>query len=416
MTQKTATLLLFILTSLLCLAGCPAGADAEIEIGAPVGLRADIPEAAAQPPVRLLISSVGDVMVHQSQITAQYDNASDTYDFHNNFKYVKKYIEGADLALCNLETTFGGKPYAGYPLFSAPDALAPALKDTGFDVVITANNHLLDRGVSGLKGTIEVLRANGLTPLGSRTSPDEPQYVILDVKGVKIGILAYTYATASSSGGLLVNGSAISAAAEGLVNYFRYSHLDDDLAAIKGTADEARSAGADIIIVYYHWGEEYQLRSNERQRYIAGKTVADIGADMIFASHPHTPQEVGFITNSVTGRQVPVFFSMGNFISNQRTETLSAPNVRYTEIGVIARVELDFDIENREILSLSAKAVPTWVDKYKAGGRDIYAIIPLDDEMDGNETLAASGHLSRARKALEDARGVLGEMEGAGDL
>jgi poly-gamma-glutamate synthesis protein (capsule biosynthesis protein) len=312
------------------------------------------------------------------------------------------------LALCNLETTFGNKPYAGYPLFSAPDELAPALKNAGFDVAVTANNHLMDRGLAGLRRTIDVLRGNGLIHVGSRGEPDAPQYVIVDVKDVKVAVLAYTYASSSASGGLLINGASVSKEAEALINYFRYDRLDEDLTRIGETAAEAKSAGADIVIVYYHWGEEYQLSSNARQRYIAERTVKDMDVDMIFASHPHTLQEIGFITNDRTGRDVPVFYSMGNFISNQRVETLTAPNVRYTEIGMIARVELEYDTESKELKYLSVKAVPTWVEKYKSGGKDIYAIIPLDGELTANETLAASGHLTRAQKALEDARGILG--------
>ena len=368
-------------------------------------------EGSSQPPekepLQLLISCVGDVMVHKSQISAQYDAGSDSYDFNNNFIYVKKYIEDSDLAICNLETTFGGKPYAGYPLFSAPDELAPALKKTGFDVALTANNHIMDRGIAGLERTLEVLRENGIASTGVRAETETPRYVIVAVKGVKIGVIAHTYAATSTSGALLLNGSAVPGGAADLINYFRYEYLDEDLEKIKGTVDEVKAAGADIIIAYYHWGDEFQLKSNELQRYIAERTASDMDVDMIFASHPHTLQEIASFTNKKTGRQIPVFYSMGNFISNQRVETLDAPNSKYTETGIIARVRLEYDEDKGVITNVSADAVPIWVDKYKSGGRDEYAVIPLDGDMDQNATLAISGHLSRAQKAREDAAAIL---------
>ena len=365
-------------------------------------------EAADIPPISIVVTCVGDVMVHKSQIAAQYDSSTDTYDYSNNFVYVKKYIENSDLALCNLETTFGGKPYTGYPVFSAPDELAKALKATGFDVAMTANNHMMDRGVSGLTRTISVLQENGILATGSREEPGQPEYVIIDVNGVKVCVIAYTYAASSSSGDLLINGSAVSRDAAFLINYFRYDHIDEDLQKINGAVNEAKKAGADIVIVYYHWGEEFQLKPNERQRYIAERTAGSMDVDIIFASHPHTPQEISSVASGKTGVQVPVYYSLGNFISNQRVETLDVMNKKYTEIGAIARVVIDYDKEEGEIVRIDAAAIPTWVEKYRVGGRDIYAVVPLDEGLEANESLAASGHLGRAKKAWEDANGILG--------
>ena len=400
--------LIFLLILLSALTGCPAdqASPNDFQAASPERVEtAEEPEVIKNEPIPLLISCVGDVMVHLSQINAQYDSASDTYDFSNNFLYITKYIEGSDLALFNLETTFGGRPYTGYPVFSAPDELAKALRSAGFNIAITANNHMLDRGESGLRRTNEVLRDNGFLVTGSvENGEQEPRYVIAEAKGLKIAVVAHTYA----SGNLLLNGSAVPKGTASLINYFRYDHIDEDLDMIKEIVAEAKNAGADIVIAYYHWGEEYQLKSNEFQRYIAGKTVNEIGADIIFASHPHTLQEIDFITNEATKKRVPVFYSMGNFISNQRVETLDVPNSRYTEIGIIAQVNLEYDENAGEITCLSAGAIPIWVEKYKSNGRDTYVIIPLDDDLESNETLAASGHLNRAKKAWEDANAILG--------
>jgi len=365
------------------------------------------PIVAGLEPVSLKISCVGDVMVHKTQIPSQYDSATGAYDYNNNFQYVKKYIENSDLSLFNLETTFGDKPYTGYPTFSAPDELASALKNAGFTVAITANNHMLDRGIVGLKRTLDVLLASGFVTAGSRMEQEQARFAIADVKGIKVGVVAYTYAVSGAQGNLLVNGSAVSEESASLINYFRYAQIDEDLARVKATVDEARNAGAQVVIVYYHWGEEYQLRANHWQRYMAQQTVDNMDVDMIFASHPHTLQEMAPFTKAGTDKQVPVFFSMGNFISNQRLETLDNPYSRYTEIGVIAQVDLEYDLEEEKITAIQMSAIPTWVEKYKSGGKDVYAVIPLDENLDTNEALSVSGHLSRAKKALEDARGIL---------
>ena len=354
-------------------------------------------------PMELSIVCVGDVMVHRSQIASQYDSDSKTYNYDNNFQYVKKYIEAADLALCNVETTFAGGTPSGYPSFNAPDALADALANAGFDVGITSNNHLYDKGLAGMKRTLRILRQAGLATAGTRL-PWEKNYALMDVKGVKVAIVAYTYETPSNGGRSTINGVILSDEAKELTNSFNYEVLDQDLEKIKATIDAAREKGADIVVCYYHWGEEYQRSPNPWQIYIAEQTVA-MGADVIFGSHPHVLQRVDVLENEETGKQVPVFYSMGNFLSNQRAETL---NNRYTEQGMIARAILSYDPVTKDVELVGADAMRTWLDKYKSGEKDVYAIIPLDSELEENEALKASGHLHRAIQASEDVEAVLG--------
>ncbi|MCB6992768.1 CapA family protein [bacterium 210820-DFI.6.37] len=364
--------------------------------------------AEPEPPKETQLSflCVGDVMSHSPQTTAQYDASEGKYNYDNNFKYVKDYIESADLALCNVETTFAGKPYTGFPYFSAPDALATALANAGFDVGITSNNHMADKGLDGILRTKEVLEKKGLATVGSVMEEDEPRYLIQEVKGVKVGIVAYTYETGSGSGSVSINGSVVSDEVAAHINSFNFNTLDEDLDKIKTAIDGAKDAGAEIIIAYYHWGEEYQREANQFQKKLAQKTV-DLGADIIFASHPHVLQGAEYLTPSdsqLQDKKVPVFYSMGNFISNQRSETLGN---RYTEEGLMAQVSLTYK-EGEGITDLSMSGIPTWVDKYYSGGKQVYEIIPLDEGVNENESLTASGHLSRAKQALEDANGILG--------
>jgi poly-gamma-glutamate synthesis protein (capsule biosynthesis protein) len=135
------------------------------------------------------------------------------------------------------------------------------------------------------------------------------------------------------------------------------------------------------------------------------KEAASYGADVIFSSHPHVVQGLEMITNPASGGKVPVFYSMGNFISNQRTETLDN---RYTEQGIIAQVHLEYMKSTKQVLSVTMDAIPVWVDKYKKGGKDVYTIVPLDKDLGQNPSLAESGHLARAEQALTDVTELLG--------
>ncbi len=353
--------------------------------------------------VDLSVVCVGDIMVHKSQIASQYDGLTGTYDYDNNFSYVKKYIEMADLALCNVETTFAGGTPSGYPSFNAPDELADAIFKAGFDVALTSNNHTYDRGLSGIKRTLRILREAGLATSGTRF-PWEKDYALVSVKGLSIAMVSYTYETPKVNGKTTINSVILSEEAASLMCSFSYENLDEDLKRVSGTIDAAREAGADLVICYYHWGEEYERKPNMWQEYIAKKTV-EMGADIIFASHPHVIQRMEMLNCERTGKNVPVFYSLGNFISNQRMETL---NNRYTEQGMIGRVRLTYDKNKNEIKDINMDSMNTWVEKYRSKGKDVYVIIPLDDDLENNDVLKVSGHLDRARQASSDVVSVLG--------
>lgn len=363
-----------------------------------------VEEPEAELPVSLEIICVGDIMIHEPQLASQYDPQTGTYNYENNFQYVKKYIEQADLALGNFEGTFGGPPYRGYPAFSAPDELASALKNNGFDVVITANNHMVDRGHDGVLRTLEVLQKEGLSTSGSRQADTDPNYSISEAEGVKIGVVAYTYETSGSGPEVSINGSYISQETASKINSFSYNRLDADLVKIKDTVHQAREAGAQVILLYLHWGEEYQSVPNLWQEQIVNHAVNDMQVDVIFASHPHVLQKMEMVSSEMGNRKVPVFYSMGNFISNQRQETLQN---RFTEQGMIARVNLDIEASSGKILDIRMDAIPTWVDRYGRNGKTVYEVIPLDEEMESNPALLESGHLTRAREAREDINGIL---------
>ena len=356
------------------------------------------------------ILCVGDIMAHRPQYESAYDSATGTYNFDSNYVYVKDYIQAADLALCNVETVFADKPPCGYPLFNAPDELATAIKNAGFDVAITSNNHMLDQGSAGVERSIQVLQAAGLKTVGSNLTEEEPDYIIVDVNNVKVGIVGYTYETTGSSTTASINGNPIPADSLNKICSFNPNVWQTDITEIEDNVTAARNAGADIIVCYFHWGEEYHSQPLEYQVNMANEMIADAGVDVIFASHPHVLEPATVVWSEEHQKNVPVFYSMGNFVSNQRSESLGAGK-RNTEDGMIAQVDFNITRTDGEITRIEmakATALPTWVNRYKSGGKWAYDIIPLDNNYGQNQSLTVSGNTYRADQSIVDSLNVIG--------
>ncbi len=357
-------------------------------------------------PVEIQISAVGDIMVHSTQYKAQYDPSTDSYNFNNNFEFIKPYLENSHLALANLETTFAGRErgYSGYPLFNTPDAMASALKFAGFDIISTTNNHSLDMGEKGLLRTLSVLEEESLQAAGTRSTPEEKGFVIKDIEGIKVGVSAYTYETPRYQGRRTINGIAMSPELEKLIDSFGYETLTEDLQAMEERVKEKKEKGAELIIFYLHWGQEYQREPNSYQEEIA-QALSDYGVDIIFGSHPHVIQPVEILEGE-KGHQTLVVYSMGNFISNQRYEHLGT---RYTEDGIIVNVSVKKDFVEDRVSLEEVSYVPTWVHRYDRGGRWVYEILPLVDAL-GNKALFnlnREDSIWRAQNSMENTLSIL---------
>lgn len=243
---------------------------------------------------------VGDAMQHSPQVTAA-RRADGSFDYKSCFRYVADDIAAADFAVANLECPLGGTPYTGYPCFSAPDEYAKQLKDVGFDMLATANNHCLDRGDNGLLRTLAKLNDFGILHVGTyenEMARKEQMPCVVDVNGVKIAFMSYTYGT----NGIKVRGNVV-------VNYIDEEKIKEEVAI-------AREAGAQVVCAIMHWGEEYQLLPNKWQKHLADVLI-DEGVDLIIGSHPHVIQPMEIRYSEKWQKRVLVVYSLGNFISNQ---------------------------------------------------------------------------------------------------
>lgn len=326
------------------------------------------------------IAATGDILIHKEILETQYDLENDSYDFKNTLQYVKEYLSNADLTISNLEGTLSGIEnygFSGYPSFNAPDELADAMKWAGIDVVNNMNNHSLDRDIRGFYRTREVLEERGFDIIGTRSSADDKRYIIKDVNGIKVGIISYSYTMTAEGGVRGLNGIPISSEVYPLMNTFREDSLEEDFKNMREEIDKMKSDGAEVIIFYMHWGDEYELEPNETQIEIA-QFLANNGVDVIFATHPHSLQPIDVIKSDDGLHETSVIYSMGNFLSSQRTERIENP---YTEDGVIVFVKINKNEDTGEIKVEYPTYIPTWVNWYGKEDKLFYEVVPatIDD-------------------------------------
>lgn len=270
----------------------------------------------------------GDAMQHQSQLTAA-RTPSGAYDYASCFAAIAPYIASADYAVVNLECPLGGPPHSGYPMFCAPDAYAEALRDAGFDLALTANNHMLDRRDRGLRRTVALLDTirlphTGVYPSAAYRAETVP--FITDINGFRCAFLNYTYGT-----------NGITPGPEVVVDYI-------DTILMRRDIEAARAAGAEIIAACVHWGIEYRLLPEATQRRLA-ESLRAMGADIVMGGHPHVIQPME-LTPGPDGRPGLTVYSLGNFLSGMRT-----PDTRG---GALASVTLRRDSLGRAYVADAA--------------------------------------------------------------
>ncbi|PHS33654.1 MAG: capsule biosynthesis protein CapA [Alkaliphilus sp.] len=351
--------------------------------------------------VYVKISAVGDVMVHSPQFRAQFNKTTNTYDFTNNFSFIKPHISSADLALANLETTFAGmeKGFSGFPFFNTPDELAYALKYAGFDVISTANNHIFDRGKEGILRTIQILEENNLEVIGTRRNEEDESFIITEVNGIKIGITAYAAETPRQGEVRAINSIRMPKEVEAIIDTFGFENLEEDLIKMKERIQIMKQRGAEIIVFYMHWGNEYWRQACKYQVKIA-QALTNYGADVILGSHPHVIQPIEFLYSQIDGSKTVVAYSMGNILSNQRYETLGN---KYTEDGVIVNLTFKKNSATNKIILSKIGIVPTWVHRYVQEGQRAYEIIPVVDALPDGEkfNIYSKKTMLRIKKSLE---------------
>ena len=322
------------------------------------------------------IMANGDLLYHDI-IYISAKKSDGTYDFHENFEYVKPWLKQADLVIGDFEGTVNKDHYlAGYPLFNAPGEVMDAIKDAGYQVLDLAHNHILDSQIEGVVSTADAIEKAGMTPIGVYTHEprDKAPIVIKEVNGIKVALLAYSYG---------FNGIEQSISQE---DYDRYlSDLNED--KMKAEIERAEKE-ADITIIMPQMGVEYQIEPTEEQKKLYHKMI-DWGADIIFGGHPHVVEPAETVEKD--GDKKLIIYSMGNFISNQRIETMQdVENAKWTERGVL--MDVTIKKKSGKTTIETAQAHPSWVSRTPKGGYSpegyplyLYQTYILEDFIEGGK-------------------------------
>ena len=333
-----------------------------ILLSASVFLSACVKEEKAVPAVNpgipeketVTLFALGDNLLHMPVVNSG-KKEDGSYDYSHIFRALQPEIKNADIAVIGQETVFAGKEYgySGYPLFNSPSEMGDTLVKEGFDVILHASNHVMDKGTKGIENTLEFWDSHPeVSVLGINKSETEKERLkIIKVKGAEIALLNYTYGT---------NGIPVPQSKSYLVNLIDRDKIRRD--------SEFAEKHADFTVAFMHWGTEYSLKPDDSQKSLA-KEMCEWGVDLIIGSHPHVIEPFEII-ESENGNTAPVYYSLGNFVSRQ----LEAVNL----LGGAAKVTLTFDGKHMKVEK--AEFMPV-VTHYNRAYRD-FTVYPLKSYSD----------------------------------
>jgi len=308
-----------------------------------------------EPPRRTAtIAFGGDVLIHEPVWEAAAVDGG--YDFGPMLAPIRPILAAADLALCHLEVTLAreGQAPTGYPRFRAPGQLADALAGAGFAGCSVASNHSLDHGEAGVAATLDALDAAGLGHVGTARTPEEDRAPRLyDAGGIAVGHLSYSYG---------FNGLRPPAGKEWLVDAIDPARILEDAAAL-------RAAGAELVVVSLHWGNEYAHGITAAQREVAEALAAVPGAvDLVVGHHAHVVQPISKVGD------LWVVWGLGNLLSNNSPRCCTV--VATDGLVVTARIGDREDGTGVEVQAITY--TPTWNE------RDGFRVLPAAETLLGD--------------------------------
>ena len=343
-------------------------------------------QSQSQPSLKEKISLlfIGDIMGHDEQIWSAENRETHEFNYDDVFRFIKPVLTEADIAIANFEVTLAGPPYMGYPQFSSPADLAVACKNAGIDYLVTANNHAADRGKTGIISTINKLDSIGVPHTGTFLNSvcrDSLTPLMIHRNGASIALLNYTFST-----------NGIKVPEPVIVNM-----LDKEM--ITNDVNKAKNKKADIIVLFLHWGTEYDTIPAKTQTDLA-EYFQSLGVDMVIGSHPHVLQKMAWHKNDGNMKDRLVVYSLGNFVSNQRKPK--------TDGGSMVRVELTKN-GDKYIIS-NAGYYLTWVytpiEKY----RKKFFILPCSEFENRPDFFDKPEAFNLMKKFISDSRKLLNEQ------
>ena len=379
------------------------------------------------------VGNSGDVLIH-TPVLRSAKVSSGVYDFEPMFKHLKPYVSQLDYSAINMEFGIGkgeSDYYQAEMYFRVPTSLVDTIMGTGYDLGLCANNHVTNG--SSLSLTANTYVERNWDFIGLRASSADKRYLVKDVNGIKLGFVNYTYGSQTTS--------------TGLVNYFSTKALDAFYADMQQQMAAMKAEGAEAIIVYLHWGNEYQLKPSTYQTEMANR-LCEMGVDVIVGGHPHKIQPLELIT-AENGNQTVCLYSMGNLLSNQTIESMyggsraanrggnfqdygecNFPDVKsryndthygehhydcndngHTEDGLL--FEYTFSkYEDGTVMLTGVDVLPTWCYMTGSGNSRKYTIVPLDKSCESEWQTkfgVAAEDLVFAQRSYERTMALVGE-------
>ncbi|NLN31356.1 MAG: CapA family protein [Bacteroidales bacterium] len=339
----------------------------------------------SQPPAdeeqKLSLLFIGDIMGHDTQIRAAWDPETKSYNYDDQFRYVRPIIESCDFTAANLEVTLAGPPYRGYPQFSSPPALAAACMNAGIECLFTANNHTADRGNRGILSTISRLDSLGIMHTGifrDKLSADSLQPLMINKNGISVAFLNYTYGT---------NGIPVPPPV--VVNMLDKEKIAADI-------EKAGALNPDLLVLALHWGVEYDTIPSEEQTKLANYFFYR-GADLIIGSHPHVLQKMIWKKDNPIFRNKAIAYSLGNFVSNQRKPL--------TDGGSMVRIEVAR--RDSSVVITDAGYYLTWVYTPVENGRRNFYILPCNEFENKAEFFQDKNDFLQMQRFIKTSRSLL---------
>ncbi len=355
-----------------------------------------VEEPPAPPPDTVATLCVsGDLVIHMPIVNEAYDSETGKYDFTYLFDQVKHCYDAADYSVACLETTFNGPPYSGYPQFCAPDELAASLRNVGFDLLSTVGNHSLDTYYDGVVRTLDVLDEAGLEHVGTyRTQEEADKVKVIDVGGIRLALLGYTYGT----NGLPLGDHPYA------VNVFAEDYMtncaDVNYERIAADLEKAKATDADAIAVYMHWGQEYHTTPSQQQMELAD-FLFEHGATLVLGGHVHVPQPME-MRALPDGRIGYLCYCLGNLISNQLDP--------YTNLTAAVTLELTKDGETGEVTVSGVSYLPMYMLHADASNEGCYRLLDIKETMrqyeSGDKSVISSYTYGQIAQGLEDMRRI----------
>ena len=357
------------------------------------------------------IGATGDILLHDLVLQSGYDEKNESYNFDYMFRWFSKYVSEIDYAAANLEVTLAGEengyPYAGYPNFNAPDEIVDAVKNAGFDLLLTANNHANVTGIKGLKRTQQVITERGLDHVGTRPGKNDDRYIIRDIGGIKVGMICYTYCSGYTNvRNYILNGVSMGNEGTPLINAFNYKDLNTFYTDLAAEMQKMNVDGAEATVVFIHWGTEYKLEPNDSQKRIAQK-LCDMGVDVIVGSHAHVPQPVELLTSTTFDEHKTLcIYSTGKAVSNIYK---SKKYPIQTEDGMLFTFTLA-KYSNGTVLVESTDVIPIWMYRYNEDEVRKFQIMTMKTGVDWKTEMGLTEELAaQCQESYDRTMEIVGE-------